>query len=153
VKKVALLPIVERVAFLETRLPVTIAQDRDVTLMVDPDQVEQMLINLVRNAVEAVLDPAPADDFRSGAYPHVETPQVAINWRVEDKNVVLTIDDNGPGLLNPSNAFVPFYTTKPEGSGIGLALSRQIAEAHQGSIDLSNRNGKGCQVRVTLPRT
>jgi signal transduction histidine kinase len=152
-RKVALLPIVERVAFLETRLPVTIADGPDVTLLVDPDQIEQMLINLVRNAVEAVLDPAPANDFRSGAYPHVETPQVAINWRVEDKNVVLTIDDNGPGLLNPSNAFVPFYTTKPEGSGIGLALSRQIAEAHQGSIDLSNRNGKGCQVRVTLPRT
>jgi two-component system nitrogen regulation sensor histidine kinase NtrY len=155
VRKVALLPIVERVAFLETRLPVTIADGTDVTLMVDPDQIEQMLINLVRNAVEAVLDPAPANEFRisSGACPHVETPQVAINWRVEDKNVVLTIDDNGPGLLNPSNAFVPFYTTKPEGSGIGLALSRQIAEAHQGSIDLSNRNGKGCQVRVTLPRT
>jgi two-component system, NtrC family, nitrogen regulation sensor histidine kinase NtrY len=155
VRKVALLPIVERVAFLETRLPVTIADGPDVTLMVDPDQIEQMLINLVRNAVEAVLDPAPANEFRisSGACPHVETPQVAINWRVEDKNVVLTIDDNGPGLLNPSNAFVPFYTTKPEGSGIGLALSRQIAEAHQGSIDLSNRNGKGCQVRVTLPRT
>jgi nitrogen fixation/metabolism regulation signal transduction histidine kinase len=155
VRKVALLPIVERVAFLETRLPVTIADGPDVTLMVDPDQIEQMLINLVRNAVEAVLRPAPANEFRisSGACPHVETPQVAINWRVEDKNVVLTIDDNGPGLLNPSNAFVPFYTTKPEGSGIGLALSRQIAEAHQGSIDLSNRNGKGCQVRVTLPRT
>jgi len=156
VKKVALLPIVERVAFLETRLPVTIAQDRDVTLMVDPDQVEQMLINLVRNAVEAVLEPAHVNDtpLISGGSLQVATPTVTIDWTVEDQNVVLTIDDDGPGLLNPSNAFVPFYTTKPEGSGIGLALSRQIAEAHHGSIELSNRNGeRGCQVRVTLPRS
>jgi nitrogen fixation/metabolism regulation signal transduction histidine kinase len=155
-KKVALLPIVERVAFLETRLPVTIAHGPDVTLMVDPDQIEQMLINLVKNAVEAVLEPAPANGtpLNAGTCPQAAIPEVAINWSVEDQNVVLTIDDNGPGLLNPSNAFVPFYTTKPEGSGIGLALSRQIVEAHQGSIELANRDGKsGCQVRVTLPRT
>ena len=154
-KRVALLPIVERVAFLETRLPITIAPGPDVTLMVDPDQIEQMLINLVRNAVEAVLEPAAVKDpARSSGTVKVATPPVTINWTIEDQNVVLTIDDNGPGLLNPSNAFVPFYTTKPEGSGIGLALSRQIVEAHQGFIELSNRNGRdGCQVRVTLPRT
>src|SRR5438309_5017380 len=140
VKKVALLPIVERVAFLETRLPVTIAQDRDVTLMVDPDQVEQMLINLVRNAVEAVLELPPVNDIllSSEGCLQVATPTVTIIWTVEDQNVVLTIDDNGPGLLNPSNAFVPFYTTKHEESGIGLALSRQIAEAHHGSIEPCN---------------
>ena len=156
VKKVALLPIVERVAFLETRLPITIAPGPEVTLMVDPDQIEQMLINLVRNAVEAVLEPALANDLPPNfrASPQVATPPVTIHWTVDDQSVLLTIDDNGPGLLNPSNAFVPFYTTKPEGSGIGLALSRQIVEAHQGSIELSNRDGKtGCQVRVTLPRT
>ena len=156
VKKVALLPIIERVAFLETRLPVTIAQGLDVTLMVDPDQVEQMLINLVRNAVEAVLELPPVNDIllSSEGCLQVATPTVTINWTVEDQNVVLTIDDNGPGLLNPSNAFVPFYTTKHEGSGIGLALSRQIAEAHHGSIELSNRDSeRGCQVRVTLPRS
>jgi len=123
--------------------------------MVDPDQVEQMLINLVRNAVEAVLEsPAVKDPARSGGTMKFATPPVTINWTIEDQNVVLTIDDNGPGLLNPSNAFVPFYTTKPEGSGIGLALSRQIVEAHEGSIELSNRNDRdGCQVRVTLPRS
>jgi nitrogen fixation/metabolism regulation signal transduction histidine kinase len=155
-KKVALLPIVERVAFLETRLPVTIARGPDVTLMVDPDQIEQMLINLVRNAVEAVLEPVTVDDLplSSESGERAVTSPVTINWTVEDHNVILTIDDNGPGLLNPSNAFVPFYTTKPEGSGIGLALSRQIAEAHKGSIELSNREGnRGCQVRLTLPLT
>jgi nitrogen fixation/metabolism regulation signal transduction histidine kinase len=154
-KKVALRPIIERVAFLETRLPVTIAQGPDVTLTVDPDQIEQMLINLVRNAVEAVLEPAAVKDPPvTGGSAKASSPPVTINWTIEDQDVVLTIDDNGPGLLNPSNAFVPFYTTKPEGSGIGLALSRQIVEAHQGSIELSNRNGRdGCQVRVTLPRT
>ena len=67
--------------------------------------------------------------------------------------MVLTIEDNGPGLLNPSNTFVPFYTTKPSGSGIGLVLSRQIAEAHGGSLELTNRpEERGCRVRVILPR-
>jgi two-component system, NtrC family, nitrogen regulation sensor histidine kinase NtrY len=152
-RKVSLPPIVERVAFLETRLPVKITLGPDVMLMIDPDQIEQMLINLVRNAVEAVLEQGASSDRSSESREEILKPGVAMNWVVEDQNVVLTIDDNGPGLLNPSNAFVPFYTTKPEGSGIGLALSRQIAEAHQGSIELSNRDGqRGCQVRVTLPR-
>ena len=153
-KKVALLPIIERVVFLETRVVVTISRGPDVMLMVDSDQIEQMLINLVRNAVEAALEPGKGDDRSRSSANGIEgrKPQVALTWAVEDQNVEITIDDNGLGLLNPSNAFVPFYTTKPSGSGIGLALSRQIVEAHGGSIELSNLNGKrGCRVRVSLP--
>jgi len=154
IRKVAVLPIVERVVLIETRMVVTISRGPDVMLMVDADQIEQMLINLVRNAVEAALEPGPVSDQAGNPAntDDVRKPQVTLNWTVEDQNVVLTIDDNGPGLLNPSNAFVPFYTTKPAGSGIGLALSRQIAEAHGGSIVLSNSTRKsGCQVRVVLP--
>jgi two-component system, NtrC family, nitrogen regulation sensor histidine kinase NtrY len=152
---VALLPIVERVVFLETRLAVEIFRGPDVMLMMDADQIEQMLINLVRNAVEAALEPELTNDApgKSSSGADIRKPQVTLNWVLEDQNVILTIEDNGLGLLNPSNAFVPFYTTKPSGSGIGLAVSRQIVEAHGGSIELSNLNGRsGCQVRVKLPR-
>ncbi len=154
VQQVALVPIIERVAFLETRMAVEISRGPDAMLMVDADQIEQMLINLVRNGVEAALEARPVQDLPNSLSTGVEAhePHVTLGWKVEDRNVVLIIDDNGPGLLNPSNAFVPFYTTKPAGSGIGLALSRQIAEAHGGSLELSNRSEqRGCQVRVRLP--
>jgi nitrogen fixation/metabolism regulation signal transduction histidine kinase len=149
---VAMSPMIERVVFLETRMAVTISRGPDVTLMVDSDQIEQMLINLVRNAVEAALEPNPANAHSENSVNTDRKPQVTLSWSLQDQSVEITIDDNGLGLLNPSNAFVPFYTTKPSGSGIGLALSRQIVEAHGGSIELSNRNGKrGCRVRVRLP--
>ena len=152
VREVELSPLVERVAFLETRLSVALMGGPEVTLTVDPDQIEQMLINLVRNAVEAALEVNPSRATNSGNGSGVRRPQVNVSWRVEEPNIVMSIDDNGPGLFNPSNAFVPFYTTKPSGSVIGLALSRQIAEAHGGSISLSNREGAtGCRVQVILP--
>jgi two-component system nitrogen regulation sensor histidine kinase NtrY len=155
-RKTALHPIVERVAGLETRLRVQVVPGPDIQLMLDPDQFEQMLINLVRNAVEAALEPRHVEN---GSQEATNTPsprsdpQVVMHWDLTEKDLVLTIDDNGPGFLNPSNAFVPFYTTKPAGSGIGLVLSRQIAEAHGGSIELLNlRAKKGCRARIVLPQ-
>ena len=152
-KKVALLPLVERVASRRVSRPQS-QEAAPVTLMVDPDQMEQMLIkNMLRNAVEAALESGSVhDEPKFATQADVQKPQVTLKWEIEGATVILTIDDTGPGLSNPGNAFVPFYTTKPAGSGIGLALYRQIAEMHGGSIELYNRNGKGgCQVRVKLP--
>ncbi len=145
---IELRPLVERVAALETRLPVEIAPGPDMVLTIDPDLIEQMLINLVRNAVDAALEQAQSPPAGSEPAP----PRVILRWEQFDRKVALMVEDNGIGLLNPSNAFVPFYTTKPGGSGIGLVLSQQIAEAHGGSIELANRRGaRGCLVKVMLP--
>jgi two-component system nitrogen regulation sensor histidine kinase NtrY len=127
-----------------------------VTVMADPDQLEQMLINLLRNAAEAVLEPSAAAEKSNGskdAEAGESGQQVVFSWKLTERDVILTIEDSGPGLMNPSNTFVPFYTTKPGGSGIGLVLSRQIAEGHGGSLELSNRDHeRGCIVKVRLPR-
>ena len=143
-QSVELKPLAERVTVLETRLPVRIEPGPDVVLMIDPDLIEQMLINLIRNAVDSALEQAQATQGGE--------PEVVLRWQQDDASVALIVEDNGIGLLNPSNAFVPFYTTKQGGSGIGLVLSQQIAEAHGGSIELANRKDtRGCVVTVRLP--
>jgi two-component system nitrogen regulation sensor histidine kinase NtrY len=156
-RRVNLTPIVERVAVLETRLKVKVNPGPPIELAVDPDQLEQMLINLLHNAVEATLEQvgsANLSDEKHAPGAPSSNPEVVMGWNVSEKEIVLTIEDNGPGLLNPSNAFVPFYTTKPSGSGIGLVLSRQIAEAHGGSLELLNgSNRRGCVARIALPRS
>jgi two-component system, NtrC family, nitrogen regulation sensor histidine kinase NtrY len=145
---VELRPLLERVAVLETRLKVEIAPGSERVLMIDPDLIEQMLINLVRNAVDAALEQAQSAQASS----ETAAPEVSMRWEQYDRKLALIVEDNGIGLLNPSNAFVPFYTTKPGGSGIGLVLSQQIAEAHGGSIELGNRRDtRGCIVKVLLP--
>ena len=148
---VELRPLAERVAALETRLAVRISYGPDMVLMIDPDLIEQMLINLVRNAVDSALEQAHSTATGGSASVPV-APEVALRWQLDDGGVSLIVEDNGIGLLNPSNAFVPFYTTKQGGSGIGLVLSQQIAEAHGGSIELDNRkDARGCVVAVQLP--
>jgi two-component system nitrogen regulation sensor histidine kinase NtrY len=142
--------LVGRAASLETRVAIRIVPSSDVALQADPDQLEQMLINLLQNAADAVLEQQTNGSEPAG--PLESRPLVTVKWSRLAGDLVLTIEDNGPGLMNPGNTFVPFYTTKPEGSGIGLVLSRQIAEAHGGSLELGNRaSERGCVVRVTLP--
>jgi signal transduction histidine kinase len=78
--------------------------------------------------------------------------RVSVGWKTTADWFELNVEDEGKGLSDTSNLFVPFFTTKPNGSGIGLALSRQIAEAHGGTISLENRTTRtGCRATLRLP--
>jgi PAS domain S-box-containing protein len=129
-----------RVAGLETRLEVAVVEGPRLTIAADPDQLEQLLINLVRNAADAALE--TGGGVRLG---WARGPRGARELR-------LWVEDDGPGLPSTANLFVPFFTTKPGGSGIGLVLCRQIAEGHGGSLVLENRSdGNGCRALLRLP--
>jgi two-component system, NtrC family, nitrogen regulation sensor histidine kinase NtrY len=147
---VSLHPLIERAVALETRVAVWLKPGPEIVLQLDPDQMEQLVINLLRNAAEAALARFPEGSSNSNV--SREVPEVIITWRPSPHSVVILIQDNGIGLTNPSNLFVPFYTTKPGGSGIGLALARQICEAHGGVLQVANRpNGPGCEAEIRLP--
>jgi len=129
--------LVQTAAGLETRALIEIEPGPEISVNVDPDQLQQMLINLILNAVDASLS--------TGG-------KVRVGWEKNGNWINLFVQDEGPGIANPANLFVPFFTTKPGGSGIGLVLSRQIAEAHGGSLSLRNRaQGKGCEAVIQLP--
>jgi nitrogen fixation/metabolism regulation signal transduction histidine kinase len=131
-------PLLERVALLEQRVPVQLDLGPAVLLNADPDQLEHMFINLLANAVDASL--------ANGAKP------VRIGWRLEESSLLVQIEDSGLGIANTENLFVPFYTTKPTGSGVGLALAQQIARAHGGEIRLVNRDdAMGARATIRLP--
>jgi len=129
--------LLRRVTRLETRMQVFFEECPALTIQGDADQLEQVLINLIRNAVDAAQETGGRVFVR-----HHQTPYT----------VEITVRDEGPGLSNTANLFVPFFTTKRGGSGIGLVISRQIAEAHNGSLTLRNASdGPGCEAKLILP--
>jgi two-component system nitrogen regulation sensor histidine kinase NtrY len=131
---------VARVVALEQRLAVQVTGGPDVEIDGDADQLDQLLINLVKNAVEATQESAVAPGG------------VRVGWEVRSELCVVIIDDDGPGVNESANLFVPFFTTKPSGSGIGLALSREIAEAHGGDVVLRSRaDAAGARAEVQIP--
>jgi signal transduction histidine kinase len=135
---VVLKPLVQRVAAFDTRVPISVKPGPDVTIDADADQLEQLLINLIRNGADASLEAGGGT--------------VSVGWRMTRGALEIFVEDEGPGLANTSNLFVPFFTTKPGGSGIGLVLCRQIAEGHGGTLTLENRKDtRGCRARLTLP--
>jgi two-component system, NtrC family, nitrogen regulation sensor histidine kinase NtrY len=128
---------IHRVAGLETRLSVNVVEGPDLVIQADGDQLDQLLINLLRNGVDAALATGGA---------------VLVGWARVAGQLEVWVEDEGHGLTNTGNLFVPFFTTKPTGSGIGLVLSRQIAEAHGGSLTLANRSDRpGCRALLRLP--
>lgn len=136
VRETEVAPLVRRVAALERRVPMDVEPGPPLVVPADPDQLEQALINLVQNGADAAL--------QTGG-------RVRLGWHEVEGGVELWVEDGGPGLSNPENLFVPFYTTKPKGTGIGLVLARQIAEAHGGTVTLEERpDGPGVLARLRL---
>lgn len=126
-----------RLAMLDRRLPIVVVSTDVAIVCGDEDQLAQAFINLLRNAVEATLTTAGG---------------VRVAWRSEGGHVRVIIEDDGIGLPVSDGLFVPFFTTKPEGSGIGLSLTRLIVEAHGGTVDLAPRTGAaGAVATVRLP--
>jgi len=136
---VAVGPLLRRVATLETRLAVEVLRGPELTVPADAAQLEQVILNLMKNAVEARTEGGAGGGVR-------------MLWRDADGAVEIVVEDDGPGIANPQNLFIPFFTTKPEGSGIGLVLCRQIAENHGGTLTLTNRaDAAGTVARLRLP--
>jgi len=111
----------------------------DLTCMIDHKQIEQALINLVKNALEAI----PED--REG--------MIELRAARDGDSVSIRIRDNGQGIPGDiiDQIFIPFFTTREKGSGIGLSLSRRIIHQHGGSISIDSEMGKGTTLYIHLP--
>lgn len=130
-------PMLARVAALDADHPVEVQSEPGLEACVDEDQLEQALINLIKNAIEA-------QEGRGES--------VAVLAQRRGDTLLMEIRDNGPGIASTDNLFVPFFTTKPGGSGVGLALSRQIAEGHGGTLALENRSdARGAVATLEIP--
>ena len=138
IQPLAIRPLVEKIVALFNHTAIEIETETNFTLQLDPIQFEQVLINLIKNAVEATALTNPSSIIK-------------IRWAVSHQFFKLDICDQGTGISNPNNLFVPFYSTKKQGSGIGLVLSRQIIEAHNGRLTLSNQDSGGCCASIELP--
>jgi two-component system nitrogen regulation sensor histidine kinase NtrY len=139
VRQVEIGELVQRVAGAEARMQVAVLPGPPVSISADPDQIEQVLINLIKNAVEASLR---------------TQGRVEVGWELHNSQVTIRVSDEGEGIANTANLFVPFFTTKPGGSGIGLALSKQIVEAHGGTLTLTNRTDRlGCVASIRMNHT
>ncbi|PKI16710.1 sensor histidine kinase, partial [Colwellia sp. 12G3] len=118
---------------------ITVSRSEDVELLIDPIQFEQVFINLIKNAIESMQS-------------KTATGEVNVSWQVTDNTFRFIISDEGSGISNKGNLFVPFYTTKKQGSGIGLVFCRQVLEVHNGQLSLINRADKeGCLAIIELP--
>jgi nitrogen fixation/metabolism regulation signal transduction histidine kinase len=135
-------PLLERICHLETRAQVALEVAGDIYIYADAAQLEQALINLVRNAVDAAMQ---ANENKSAV-------RVKMVCKLQSDSTLILVEDNGTGLANPANLFVPLYTTKPGGMGVGLILALQIIEAHGGTLTVANRtDGPGCRAEIHLP--
>jgi two-component system, NtrC family, nitrogen regulation sensor histidine kinase NtrY len=135
--------LLDRASAIELRQPVQVLGGPELTISCDAAQIEQVVINLLKNSTEAALEQRAAGHMDAG---------VRLKWIQTARFVEIMVEDDGPGIANPGNLFVPFFTTKAEGTGIGLVLSRQIAENHGGSLVLENRSpNSGCLATLRLP--